>query len=172
MGYMPDLPDAVRDAAHRYLSAVRANPERNDAALALLGAFGLVQSRNLEHRRMGRLCILATRRILPAWTDLPCDNAEPLGAVRVSVKWLSAGTPSHSWERICQYSHPRYRGVLLYNCLTPRLSGGSLAAAATAQFARFGRLSDAAEALYYGWFATDEGFGEMAFKVGATIAET
>lgn len=159
MGANPGIPGVLHDAAVRYRTALRENPQQEDAALILLEPLGEITPRDLNHLRVGWLCIYATRRVLPAWLRLPCDNMEPIGAINVSMKWLTAGIPPHSWDQVCKPVHPRYMGELLFDCLTPGLSGVAHAAAATARFARTAQLQHAVAALHSVWFATDEGCG-------------
>ncbi len=151
-----DLPARFHEATQRYLREVHRTSNNENVALILLEPFGEMPVRGVDHQRATWLCIHATRRVLPAWLEFPCDNTEPVGALNVSVKWISAGVSPRRWEQVCKAVHPRSRGIPIYDCYAPMLSNVACAAALTARFARSAEVSAAGFALSCAWAASAE----------------
>jgi hypothetical protein len=142
-----EIPDSLGEAARRYLFAVRENPDNEEPELILLKPFSQCAVRDLNHRRLGWLFIFALRRVFLPWREDGYETSEPVGAINVSIKWLTAGIAPRNWDQVCRYSHPRRWGIPVYDCYAPMLSDIAAAAALTAQFARTAALPHAASAL-------------------------
>src|SRR5262245_46928894 len=120
-----DLPENLRRAAVEYVEGV-SGPRSHELASTLIDEFGVLEVRNLSHTRAARLCILATRRVLPWWG---ADGTAPFDAIKVATKWMSEGVAPKKWDQVCRSAWPRSHGAQVFDCELPALSAIASAAA-------------------------------------------
>ncbi|PQO25369.1 hypothetical protein C5Y96_23805 [Blastopirellula marina] len=148
----PDIPPAIRIAAHQY---VNSNDDESVTA-DFVASFGPSVASSAVHRQLSWLCVNALSMIVPAWQHM-CDSNVAEETFHALRKWLQAPRHEVDWQTATSPAVALRDGVRVGDCDACRLEPIADAVASAARYLQSADSADASACLLSVSYAYDEG---------------
>jgi hypothetical protein len=155
----PALPQAIRQAAFRYVNDIEDNlPNDADYLLshALVEAFGDQPVGSLAHRRVSWPCLNALKCVVPAWAA-SCDDPTAERTFVQLVRHLRDGVAIEGWDVLCQPPTATREGRRIVDCVACMVKPIATGVANAAKYLWCGDPRAAGDVIQNAWCAQDEG---------------